>query len=50
LFAINMLVGTKEGDTYTENEILDWFIKANIKFEMRINSDYGNALIIGKKV
>ena len=50
LFAINMLVGTKEGDTYTEKEICEWFIKANIKFEKRIDTFMGNALMIGKKI
>jgi hypothetical protein len=49
MFAINMLVGTKEGDTYTENEICEWFTNANIHFEKRINTFLGNALIIGRK-
>jgi len=49
LFALNMLVGTKEGDTYTENEMCQWFEKAGLKFESRIETFMGNCLITGRK-
>jgi 2-polyprenyl-3-methyl-5-hydroxy-6-metoxy-1,4-benzoquinol methylase len=49
LFALNMLVGTEEGDTYTEKEMCEWFEKAGMKFEKRIETFMGNALIIGRK-
>jgi len=49
LFALNMLVGTEEGDTYTEKEIREWFDKAGMKFEKRIETFMGNALMIGRK-
>ncbi|MFH0866577.1 MAG: methyltransferase [Bacteroidota bacterium] len=49
MFALNMLVGTDEGDTYTETEIKDWFLKAGIKFIKQIPSVTGNSLIIGRK-
>lgn len=49
MFALNMLVGTEEGDTYTETEIKDWFVKAGIKFLKRIPVIMGNSLIIGQK-
>jgi 2-polyprenyl-3-methyl-5-hydroxy-6-metoxy-1,4-benzoquinol methylase len=49
MFALNMLVGTEEGDTYTEKEMKEWFSKAGIRFLKRIPVDIGNSLIIGKK-
>lgn len=50
MFALNMLVGTEEGNTYTETEIKDWFVKAGIKFLKRIPVAMGNSLIIGRKI
>ncbi len=49
IFALNMLVGTEEGDTYTEKEMREWFEKAGMKFEKRIETFMGNALVIGRK-
>ena len=49
IFAINMLVSTRHGDTYTEKEICVWFRKNKIKFEKRISVENGNSLIIGRK-
>jgi len=49
LFALNMLVGTEEGDTYTEKEMIEWFEKAGLTFEKRIDVFMGNALMIGRK-
>lgn len=47
-FALNMLVGTKHGDTYTENEIRNWFDAAGAKKIKRIDTSFGTSLIIGK--
>ncbi|MBI5220109.1 MAG: methyltransferase [Bacteroidia bacterium] len=47
LFALNMLVGTIAGDTYTEGEVKSWFKKAGIKFEKKIPVHMGNSLMIG---
>jgi len=49
LFALNMLVGTEKGDTYTEKEICQWYKKAGLQFEKRIDIPTGNALIVGRK-
>lgn len=49
LFAINMLVATKNGDTYTEKEIKSWLQKTNLNNISRINTNFGTSLIIGKK-
>jgi SAM-dependent methyltransferase len=48
-FALNMLVNTKAGDTYTESEIKGWFNQAAIAFvERRETASTG--LIIGQKI
>jgi 2-polyprenyl-3-methyl-5-hydroxy-6-metoxy-1,4-benzoquinol methylase len=49
IFALNMLVGTEEGDTYTEKEMREWLEKAGMKFEKRIDTFMGNAIVIGRK-
>lgn len=49
LFAINMLVGTECGDTYTEKEMREWFSNAGITKIERKNTSYGWSLIIGTK-
>jgi 2-polyprenyl-3-methyl-5-hydroxy-6-metoxy-1,4-benzoquinol methylase len=49
LFALNMLVGTEEGDTYTEKEMREWFAKAGLTFEKRVDVFMGNALMIARK-
>jgi SAM-dependent methyltransferase len=49
LFAVNMLVGTKGGTTYTQNEINSWFEKAGITFSKKINLPSGAAQIVGIK-
>ncbi len=48
-FALNMLVNTDSGDTYTGSEIKDWFNQAGIEFiERRETKSTG--LIIGRKL
>jgi 2-polyprenyl-3-methyl-5-hydroxy-6-metoxy-1,4-benzoquinol methylase len=49
LFSINMLVGTESGDTYTEQEIREWFQSAGINKIERKNTSFGSDLIIGIK-
>jgi len=50
LFSLNMLVGTKAGDTFTESEISNWMKEAGFtKIHHKKNLD-GPGLIIGWKV
>ncbi len=49
VFAINMLVGTLSGDTYTEKEVRDWFDNAGLKFEHKLPAQTGNSLMIARK-
>jgi hypothetical protein len=49
LFALNMLVGTDNGDTYTEVEINSWMRKADITDFERIETEFENTLLIGRK-
>lgn len=49
LFSLNMLVGTKAGDTYTENEMKDWIEKAGLQLEERIDVPGDDSMVIGRK-
>jgi ubiquinone/menaquinone biosynthesis C-methylase UbiE len=49
MFALNMLVGTENGDTYTENEIKNWFKETGFKFESKNDTDSGTSIITGRK-
>jgi ubiquinone/menaquinone biosynthesis C-methylase UbiE len=49
LFSINMLVGTTNGDTYTEKEMREWFEHAGISNIERKNTSFGSDLMIGTK-
>ena len=49
LFAINMLVGTLHGDTYTESEVNRWMTLAGLISVERKNSSQGISLITGRK-
>ena len=49
IFAINMLVGTKSGTTYSGGEIKAWFDKANIRFISNEQTKFGTGQIIGRK-
>lgn len=49
LFSLNMLVGTECGDTYTENEMRDWFINAGINKVIRKDTSFGSNILIGIK-
>lgn len=49
LFSLNMLVGTANGDTYTEHEMKEWFQSAGINEIERKNTSFGSDLMIGTK-
>jgi len=49
VFAINMLVGTKHGDTYTIDEIRGWMQDAGLKDINTINTPSGTQYITGLK-
>jgi hypothetical protein len=49
LFSLNMLVGTVSGDTYTEEEIREWYTAAGINDIERKNTSFGSDLMIGTK-
>lgn len=49
LFALNMLVATRAGDTYTETEVRDWLAAAGISEIARHDPPYGAPLLIGRK-
>jgi len=48
-FALNMLVGTECGDTYTEKEMREWFAAAGITKIEKKETSFGNDLLIGSK-
>lgn len=47
LFALNMLVGTEAGDTYTESEVRHWMEEAGLRRVVRKDTPFGTSLIIG---
>lgn len=49
LFAINMLVATESGDTYTENEMRGWFAEAGLTDVTRRDTPFGTSLMIGRR-
>ena len=49
LFSINMLVGTRAGDVYTETEIRGWMEDAGMARCVRVDTDFGTSLVIGRK-
>ena len=49
-FALNMLVGTDAGDTYTEKEVSGWMKAAGLSRIRRIETPYDSSLMIGRKV
>jgi len=49
LFALNMLVGTANGDTFTEQEIREWFESAGLSNIERKNTSFGSDLMIAYK-
>lgn len=49
LFALNMLVGTAAGDTFTEAEIRDWMTAAGLATITRFDTPFGTGIITGGK-
>jgi SAM-dependent methyltransferase len=49
LFALNMLVGTPEGDTFTESEVRSWMTGAGFADVERRDTPFGTSLVIGRK-
>jgi ubiquinone/menaquinone biosynthesis C-methylase UbiE len=49
LFSLNMLVGTANGDTYTEKEIREWFESTGLSKIERKNTSFGADLMIAVK-
>jgi 2-polyprenyl-3-methyl-5-hydroxy-6-metoxy-1,4-benzoquinol methylase len=49
IFALNMLVGTNSGDTYTEVEVRAWMDAAGLSGIIRKETAFGTSLIVGKK-
>jgi SAM-dependent methyltransferase len=47
LFALNMLVSTEAGDTYTESEVRDWMTAAGLSSIKRIDTPFVTTLIYG---
>ena len=48
LFALNMLVGTAAGDTYTESEVRQWMAEAGISSVTRKDMPFGTTLVVGR--
>ena len=49
IFALNMLVGTLHGDTYTENEVRSWMSDAGLKQIHKKDGAQGTSIMIGIK-
>jgi SAM-dependent methyltransferase len=49
LFALNMLVGTEAGDTYTESQVRGWMEEAGLGHVVRRETAFGASLMIGRK-
>lgn len=50
LFALNMLINTRDGDTYTESEVRSWMAAAGFSKIRRRDTPFETSLIIGRKV
>ncbi len=49
MFALNMLVGTGAGDTYTESEVRSWMSEAGLRDIVRKDTPYANTIVVGRK-
>jgi SAM-dependent methyltransferase len=50
IFAINMLVGTESGDTYTEAEVSGWMTAAGLSGVSRQGTPFGTSQISGRLI
>ena len=48
-FSLNMLVGTREGDTFTESEVRAWMEEAGFKKISKMKTQFGTSLLTGIK-
>jgi len=48
-FALNMLVATDHGDTFTEAEIRGWMTAAGLEAGPRIETGFGSSIVVGMK-
>ncbi len=48
-FSLNMLVGTREGDTFTESEVRSWMEEAGFKKISKMKTQFGTGLLTGIK-
>jgi precorrin-6B methylase 2 len=48
MFALNMLVGTDAGDTYTEGEVSGWMTAAGLSGVSRRGTPFGTSQIVGR--
>ena len=48
-FALNMLVGTEDGDTYTEAEVKSWLKKSGFTDIRRLEGEDPASMIIARK-
>jgi ubiquinone/menaquinone biosynthesis C-methylase UbiE len=48
-FSLNMLVGTREGDTFTESEMRSWMEEAGFKKISKMKTQFGTDLMTGIK-
>jgi SAM-dependent methyltransferase len=49
LFALNMLVATADGDTFTEAEIAGWLTGAGLADVSRVSTPFGTDIVMGRK-
>jgi 2-polyprenyl-3-methyl-5-hydroxy-6-metoxy-1,4-benzoquinol methylase len=49
MFALNMLVSTSNGDTYTKNEVTNWLNDAGFKNIDLIKTSFNSDIIVGNK-
>ena len=49
MFALNMLVNTQAGDTYTESEVAAWLRRTGFARIRRVDTPVGTTLITGRK-
>jgi SAM-dependent methyltransferase len=50
MFALNMLVNTEAGDTFTETEVKSWMEDAGFSSIEKKSTEFGTDLMIGRKV
>lgn len=49
IFALNMLVNTQAGDTYTASEVREWMENTCLKDVKRKDTESATSLMIGEK-